>query len=58
VRQDDGSYAVVDLRSANGTWLNEDPAPIAPYVPVRLRPGDRVHIGAWTTITVDLTYTG
>jgi hypothetical protein len=32
--------------------LNDDTEPIAPDVPVRLAPGDRVHLGAWTTITL------
>jgi hypothetical protein len=52
VRGHDGSFSIVDLHSANGTWLNDDTEPIAPDVPVRLVAGDRVHLGAWTTITL------
>jgi hypothetical protein len=52
VREDDGSYAIEDLDSANGTWLNDEPAPIAPHVRVRLVDGDQVHLGAWTTMTL------
>jgi len=51
-RQSDGSYAVVDVGSSNGTWLNDEPDPIAPGTEVPLAPHDRIHLGAWTTITV------
>lgn len=48
-----GDWSIVDLRSANGTYVN-DPASaaIAPETPVPLRPGDRVYLGAWTSLTV------
>ena len=52
VRQPDGSWAVVDQNSTNGTTLNGAEDPIQPYVPVPLHDGDQVHVGAWTTITV------
>ncbi|MFF3532866.1 FHA domain-containing protein [Streptomyces sp. NPDC002466] len=52
VRQPDGGWAVVDQNSTNGTTLNGAEDPIQPYVPVPLKDGDRVHIGAWTTITI------
>ncbi|MEV4437208.1 FHA domain-containing protein [Streptomyces sp. NPDC049585] len=52
VQQPDGSWAVVDQDSTNGTTINGSEDPIQPYVPVPLREGDRVHVGAWTTITV------
>ncbi|MFI9200297.1 FHA domain-containing protein [Streptomyces sp. NPDC053048] len=52
VQQPDGSWAVVDQDSTNGTTVNGSEDPIQPYVPVPLREGDRVHVGAWTTITV------
>ncbi|MEV0278369.1 FHA domain-containing protein [Streptomyces sp. NPDC050610] len=52
VHQSNGSWAVVDQGSTNGTTLNGAEDPIKPYVPVQLREGDRVHVGAWTTITV------
>jgi hypothetical protein len=52
VQQPDGSWAVVDQNSTNGTTLNGGEDPIQPYVPVPLKDGDRVHVGAWTTITI------
>ncbi|MDU0294244.1 FHA domain-containing protein [Saccharothrix longispora] len=45
-------WAVVDLASTNGTTLNGSTEPLPPHVPEPLRPGDRVHVGAWTTITL------
>ncbi|MGQ4488499.1 FHA domain-containing protein [Streptomyces sp. SAS_281] len=52
VQQPDGSWAVVDQNSTNGTTVNGAEEPIQPYVPVPLQDGDQVHVGAWTTITV------
>ncbi|MFH9722190.1 FHA domain-containing protein [Streptomyces sp. NPDC017254] len=52
VQQPDGSWAVVDQNSTNGTTINGGEEPIQPYVPVPLQEGDRVHVGAWTTITI------
>ncbi|MEU8583976.1 FHA domain-containing protein [Streptomyces abikoensis] len=52
VQQPDGGWAVVDQDSTNGTTINDSEDAIQPYVPVPLRDGDRVHVGAWTTITV------
>ncbi|MFF8911929.1 FHA domain-containing protein [Streptomyces sp. NPDC015032] len=52
VQQPDGGWAVVDQNSTNGTTLNGAEDPIQPYVPIPLQDGDRVHVGAWTTITV------
>ncbi|MFE4956749.1 FHA domain-containing protein [Streptomyces sp. NPDC056653] len=52
VQQPDGSWAVVDQNSTNGTTLNGAQDPIQPYVPVPLQDGDQVHVGAWTTITI------
>ncbi|MGW0362575.1 FHA domain-containing protein [Streptomyces sp. NPDC002990] len=52
VQQPDRSWAVVDQNSTNGTTINGGEDPIQPYVPVPLGDGDRVHVGAWTTITV------
>jgi pSer/pThr/pTyr-binding forkhead associated (FHA) protein len=50
--QPDGSWTLVDVGSANGTTLNDDLDPIPVNVPVPVKDGDRVHVGAWTTITL------
>ena len=52
VQQPDGAWAVVDQDSTNGTTVNLAEEPIRPYTPVPLAEGDRVHVGAWTTITL------
>ena len=51
-RQPDGSYALQDPGSTNGTRLNDEPDPIEPHGRVPLQDGDRVYLGAWTRITV------
>jgi len=51
-RRADGTCVVRDLGSTNGTAVNDEPAPIAPHTDVALSDGDRIRIGAWTTITV------
>ena len=48
----DGSLAVVDLESSNGTYVNDETDPIEPNIPRQLTSGDRVYLGAWTTITL------
>lgn len=48
----DGGWELEDLDSTNGTTLNDAPEPIAPRTPVALADGDRIKVGAWTTITV------
>jgi pSer/pThr/pTyr-binding forkhead associated (FHA) protein len=50
--QPDGSLSIVDLGSSNGTTVNESQSPLRANVPHPLSDGDRVHLGAWTTITV------
>jgi hypothetical protein len=52
VRAADGSYSLVDPGSTNGTTVNDDQEPIAVNTPVSLGEGDRIHVGAWTTITI------
>ncbi len=51
-RLSDGLCVLRDLGSTNGTTVNDDPARIAPQTAVPLADGDRVRVGAWTTITV------
>jgi FHA domain len=50
LRSPDGSYAVVDPGSANGTAVNGNEIPQGQAVP--LRDGDRIHLGAWTELRV------
>lgn len=45
-----GAYAIEDLGSTNGTEVNG--RQIAAGEPVTLADGDRVHLGAWTGITI------
>ncbi|MFI9383374.1 FHA domain-containing protein [Kutzneria sp. NPDC052558] len=48
----EAGWSIVDMNSANGTYLNYSRAGLTSGVPHPLSPGDRVHLGAWTTITV------
>ena len=50
--QSDGSLSIVDLGSSNGTTVNDDQSPLRANTPRPLSTGDKVHLGAWTTITV------
>ncbi len=52
LEQPDGSYSVVDPGSTNGTTMNDDPTPLMANIAVALADGDRIHVGAWTTITI------
>ncbi|GAA3930538.1 hypothetical protein GCM10023085_09900 [Actinomadura viridis] len=45
-----GSWELVDPGSMNGTTLNGGTEPIDVNVPVPVGDGDRIHVGAWTTI--------
>ena len=47
---DDGTWSVADLGSPNGIQVNGRDLPAGTAVP--LRPGDRIHLGAWTLITI------
>jgi hypothetical protein len=48
---DEGGYTITDLGSTNGTMLNDSRDAVEPGCAHQLADGDRVHIGAWTTIT-------
>lgn len=48
--QPDGSWAVKDAGSENGTMINGREIPAGQLVP--LRSGDAICIGAWTAITI------
>ncbi len=52
IEQPDGAFSLVDPGSTNGTTLNDDETPLAANVATALADGDRIHIGAWTTITL------
>jgi hypothetical protein len=52
LEQPDGSYSLVDPGSTNGTTLNDDTTPLMASIAVALADGDRIHLGAWTTITI------
>ena len=46
----DGGWTVVDLGTENGITVNGQDVPSGNSVP--LRPGDNIHLGAWTKITI------
>jgi len=48
----DGVWLVSDLGSTNGTYLNDEPKPLTAGQTRSVGDGDRVHVGAWTTITL------
>lgn len=45
-------WSIVDLDSANGTYLNGADAGIEAHQPVPLNDGDEIHLGSWTTLTL------
>lgn len=55
VGQPGGGWAVVDLRSANATFVNDATDPIQPELPVPLADGDHVRVGSFTRITLHAT---
>jgi pSer/pThr/pTyr-binding forkhead associated (FHA) protein len=48
--QPDGGWTLVDPGSTNGTWLNDADEPVRVNAAIALQPGDRIHLGAWTSI--------
>lgn len=50
----EGRWCLVDVGSANGTYLNTAVEPIPANTPMPLSDGDQIHLGAWTTLTVTL----
>jgi serine/threonine protein kinase len=50
VAEPDGSWTLVDLETDNGITVNGKDVPAGSSVP--LRPGDRIHLGFWTQITI------
>jgi pSer/pThr/pTyr-binding forkhead associated (FHA) protein len=52
LRVRDSGLTITDLGSTNGTSLNDSDDFLANGQEIQLSDGDRVHVGAWTTITV------
>lgn len=52
IAQPDGTWAIVDLDSSNGTVVNDSAVSLRPNTPYQLADGDHIHVGAWTRITV------
>jgi hypothetical protein len=50
-RQADGSWALIDEMSTNGTYLNGSASPLPHGVLTALHDGDRINIGSFTSIT-------
>jgi hypothetical protein len=50
--RDGSTWTVRDLDSANGTWINDADEPLAEGATHALVPGDRILMGAWTSLTV------
>ncbi|WP_232664957.1 FHA domain-containing protein [Pseudonocardia sp. TRM90224] len=55
--RDGGGWEIVDLNSTNGTTIGDTSSTIAPNTPIPLSDGDRIRLGAWTTITIRATPT-
>jgi hypothetical protein len=50
IAEPDGSWIVIDPGSENGTLVNDKEVGAGVRVP--LRHGDRIHLGAWTLVTI------
>lgn len=48
----DGVWLVSDLGSTNGTYINDETKPLTAGQSRTVVDGDRIHVGAWTTITL------
>ena len=51
-RQADGSWALVDEMSTNGTWLNGSARPVEHGVVTALADGDKINVGSFTSVTI------
>jgi len=52
VRTPASTWTVIDLGSANGTFVNDGTDPIVANQPVPIADGDRINVGAWTRLTL------
>jgi hypothetical protein len=50
--RDGATWTVSDAGSSNGTWINDATEPLGPGAVHTLVDGDRILIGAWTSLTV------
>jgi len=50
-----GTWSVRDTDSANGTWINDADAPLPQGQAHVLAAGDRIFVGAWTSLTVNMS---
>jgi class 3 adenylate cyclase len=48
----DGRWTVEDIGSTNGTYVNDLDEPIAVHLRYVLEAGDRIFLGAWTSLTL------
>lgn len=53
-READGFWTLIDEGSANGTWVNDANAPVAPGAQTRLGDGDCVRLGAFSMLRLRL----
>ena len=51
-QRDGATWSVSDAGSSNGTWINDATEPLGPGAVHTLAHGDRILIGAWTSLTV------
>jgi FHA domain len=51
-RKPDDTWTVTDCHSRNGTYLNDNIDPLPQGQAVELCPGDRLHVGGWTTVVL------
>jgi hypothetical protein len=52
LRAEADGWTLIDLESGNGTYINDATSPIGAYVATKVTVGDRIHLGAWTTLTL------
>ena len=53
-RTDDNGYVLVDCGSANGTFLGDSRVALVVDEPTPLVHGTRIHLGAWTSIVIQI----
>jgi pSer/pThr/pTyr-binding forkhead associated (FHA) protein len=52
LRIHDSGLTITDIGSTNGTTINDSDDRLGNGEEIPLADGDRIHVGAWTTITV------